>query len=102
MEKQSLLPPEMSSVHVQESRRHPGIFQRATAAWLRFSGPDVQRFSASLEDQERLRRSRVLSALCFLSIIVALLMIPTAVPVPTYWISILLFVLLETLAFFFN
>ena len=46
----------------------PGsLFQRVARVWLRFSGPNRARFNASLVDQERLRRSRILSALFLLS-----------------------------------
>ncbi len=70
------------------ARTQEHSWSRLVRAWLRFSGPARERFSSSLEDQERLRRSRVLSALFPLILVAILVIIPTAIPVPTYWISI--------------
>src|SRR5216684_1911764 len=79
-----------------------GIFQRMIHAWLRVSGPDARRFRATIEDQELLRRSRVLSALFSLIIVAVVLTAPTAIPVPTYWIPIGAFLVLGLVALVFN
>ncbi len=70
--------------------------------WLRITGPDPQGFSGSIEDQERKRRSRLLSALFSLVLVVVILAGPTAIPVPTYWIPLTSFILLSMVAIFFN
>jgi HAMP domain-containing protein len=88
MENQPLSPYEMPGENSSEPQEPSGLWQRIGSAWLHFSGPDIRHFSASLEDQERLRRSRVLSALFPLILIDALVIAPTAIPVPTYWIPI--------------
>jgi hypothetical protein len=57
-------------------------------SWITLSGPDTQRFGVSIAEKELFRRSRLLSALFFLFIIVILLTIPTAIAVPIYWVPI--------------
>ncbi|HLZ62528.1 MAG TPA: hypothetical protein VKR06_36745 [Ktedonosporobacter sp.] len=79
-----------------------GFFQRIIHVWLRFSGPDIRHFRATIEDQERLRRSRLLSALFALIIVTLLLTAPTAFPVPTYWIPLLCLLLLSLVALLLN
>ena len=79
-----------------------GLFQWMVQAWLRFSGPNTDRFSSSLAHQELLRRSRILSILLPLILIAAAIAAPTAVPVPTYWIPILSLLLLGLVAFVLN
>jgi hypothetical protein len=78
------------------------MLQRLVDAWLKLSGPDVSRFSASIEGQEQRRRSRLLSALFSLIIVVLLLAAPTAIPVPSYWIPIACFIVLSLTALLFN
>lgn len=91
------------SLENQEAVEERGsFFQRIARAWLRFSGPNRDRFSSSLADQERLRRSRILSALLPLVIIAAVIAAPTAIPVPTYWIPILLLVISGLFALLLN
>jgi len=81
----SLKIPEDNKAPVQGRRN---VFQRVAQSWLRFSGPNRDRFSSSLEDQERLRRSRVLSAVFLLLIVALLIEAPIAFFVPTYWIPV--------------
>jgi len=81
-------PYELSGENPPEPQEPAGFCPRIGNAWLHFSGPDVRYFSASLEDQERLRRSRILSALFPLIVLTALVIAPTAIPVPNYWIPI--------------
>jgi hypothetical protein len=78
------------------------LFQRIVLAWLRFSGPRKSRFSSSLEDQERLRRSRILSALFPLILTVILIATPTAVPVATNWLPLLTLFAIGGIAFLLN
>lgn len=78
------------------------LWQRLGRSWLHLSGPSIERFSSSLEDQERLRRSRVLSALFLLTPIAILIIIPTAIAVPIYWIPILVLFIFSLIAFFCN
>ncbi|HEY3992431.1 MAG TPA: hypothetical protein VGM01_06070 [Ktedonobacteraceae bacterium] len=84
------------------ARKQGNFWQRLGVSWLRFSGPDQRRFNQSLEDQERLRRSRILSGLLFLMLISVAIVIPTAIVAPTYWTAILIFVVLGFVAFFCN
>src|SRR5713226_115425 len=100
MNDQWSLPQEAPTEPVQPAKR--GIFQRVIRAWLRISGPDARRFRATIEDQELLRRSRLLSALFTLIIVAVLLTAPTAMPVPTYWIPIGAFLVLGLVAIVFN
>src|SRR5438552_3873304 len=78
------------------------IFQRLARFWLHLTGPNPDGFSASIEDQERKRRSRLLSTLFSLVLVVFIIAGPTAIPVPTYWIPIIAFILLSVLAISFN
>lgn len=85
-----------------EARARGSLFQRAARAWLRISGPNRDRFSSSLEDQERLRRSRILSALFPFILVAVLIAAPTAIPVVTYWIPIVSLLILSFIAFLLN
>jgi hypothetical protein len=100
MNKQTPIVPELVDDSVGQGRSSP--LQRLVSAWLRFSGPDKERFRPSLEDQERLRRSRVLSSLLLLILVALLIVIPTAILVSVYWVPILAFFLLSLIAFFCN
>lgn len=83
-------------------RRQGNVLQRLGSAWLRFSGPDKRHFSTSLEDQERLRRSRVLSALFPLTVVAVLMSIPSAVLESVYWLPLLVLFTFSILGFFCN
>lgn len=96
----SPLPPESAKNDLP--RQQENFFRRLGRGWMRFSGPDQKRFSSSFEDQERLRRSRVLSALFPLTLVAVFTIIPIAVPVPIYWIPILTLFGLTVLAFLCN
>ncbi len=102
MENQSLLRSELGSQEALARPGQRGIFRRIAAAWLRFSGPNIQRFTASLADQERLRRARSLSAILPLFFIAGLIIAPTAIPVPTYWIPVCFLLVLGCVALLFN
>ncbi len=78
------------------------IFQSLGKFWLHLTGPNPDGFSANIEDQERKRRSRLLSALFSLVLVVLIIAGPTAIPVPTYWIPIIAFILLSSIAIVFN
>ena len=79
-----------------------GTLQRLARSWLRVSAPDSGRFGASIEEQERLRHSRLLSAILFCGLAAILLAVPTAIPVPTYWIPVLLNLALSLVALVLN
>jgi tetratricopeptide (TPR) repeat protein len=64
------------------------FLERIVRMWIILSGPSSQQFGISIEEKELFRRSRLLSSLFFLFIVVILLTIPTAIPVPTYWVPI--------------
>ena len=83
-------------------RKQGNFWQRLGATWLRFSGPDQRRFGQSLEDQERLRRSRILSGFLFLMLVSMTMVTPTAIVVPTYWTGVLVFAVFGIVAFFCN
>ncbi len=100
MSDRSLLSPETSDG--SEARGQSNLLRRVWRAWLRLSGPDRNRFSSSLKDQERLRRSRILSALFPFIIVAVLIAAPTAIPVVTYWIPILSLLILGFIAFLLN
>jgi hypothetical protein len=102
MQNQSLFPQNAPTASERVARRMMGLFQRTIQTWLRLSGPNVQRFRTTIEDQELLRRSRLLSALFSLIFIVVILAAPTAIPVPTYWIPIIAFLVLSLVALALN
>ena len=102
MNNQWLLPQEAPTGSEPVQPGQKGVFHQMIRAWLRFSGPDPRRFRATMEDQELLRRSRLLSALFSLIIVAILLTAPTAIPVPTYWIPIIAFLLLSLVALILN
>ncbi len=79
-----------------------GMLPRLVRSWLSWSAPPRERFGTSVEEQERLRHSRLLSAILFCGVAVILLASPTAIPVPTYWIPILLNLVLILLALVLN
>lgn len=100
MQNQSLLSPERQKASSIQGRNT--IFHRMTQAWLRFSGPDVSRFGNSLEDQQRLRRSRSLSMIFPLFIVVVLIEAPDAVLDLTRWLPVVTLLALGLVAFFLN
>jgi hypothetical protein len=102
MNNQWLLPQEAPTGSEPVQPGQKDIFHQMIRAWLRFSGPDPRRFRATIEDQELLRRSRLLSALFSLIMVAILLTAPTAIPVPTYWIPIIAFLLLGLVALILN
>src|SRR6266536_3378085 len=62
--------------------------RRFVKMWITLSGLGAQQFGLSIEEEELFRRSRLLSALFFLFVVVILLTIPTAIPVPIYWVPL--------------
>jgi len=100
MNNQSLL--SQKTFDTSEPREQGHLFQRIARAWLRISGPPRDRFGSSLEDQERLRRSRILSALFPFIIVASLIAAPTAIPVSTYWFPIASLLVLSSIAFLLN
>lgn len=96
--------PAFSPERLDGDERHGrgNLFQRIALAWLHFSGPRKSRFSSSLEDQERLRRSRILSALFPLILTVILIATPTVVPVASNWLPLLLLFSTGGIAFLLN
>ncbi len=80
----------------------PGPIRKMVNVWLYLAGPKRASFGSSMEELERLRHSRLLSALLFCGIVVLLMVVPTAIPVPTYWIPIFLNLSLSAVALFLN
>lgn len=64
-------------------------FQEGWNLWLWLTGPDAQDFGKSIEEQERLRRSRLLSSLIPLIAIAICIFIPLALARPGDWIPII-------------
>ena len=96
------MPVASETVDTDAPGQHRNPLWRLGSAWLRLSGPNKERFGSSLEDQERLRRSRVLSALFPLIMVSILIVIPTAILVHVYWIPILMLFAFSLIAFFCN
>jgi hypothetical protein len=83
-------------------QKQNNFFQRMGRAWLRFSGPNLALFDSSLQSQERLRRSRIISVLHFLVIVTVVLFVPSAIPAPYAWFPLLVFTLINAISFFLN
>jgi len=102
MKDQAFVLPELPPENSATAQEKDDLVRRAARAWLRFSGPSKEHFSSSLADQERQRRSHILSALFLLVIVAVGIIAPTAIPVPIYWIPIFSLILLSSLAFLLN
>lgn len=102
MQDQSLFSPEVSKEDGTAVHERDTAWRRIVLWWLRLSGPNRSRFSDSLEDQERLRRSRILSSLFPLVGVAVLIEGPSAIPTPTYWIPIFSLLLLGSISFALN
>ena len=83
-------------------QKQMNIWQHIIQTWLRLTSPDPRIFGPGIEDQERKRRSRLLSALLSLVFVPVLLAAPTAIPVPSYWIPIISLIVLSLIAAAFN
>lgn len=70
------------------------IFQRGWNFWLWLTGPDARGFGKSIEEQERLRRSRLVSSLLPLILIALIVFIPLAFARPGDWVPITVIALL--------
>lgn len=92
--------PELVENNVELKRTR--FWRRLGSAWQRFSGPDRERFTSSLEDQDRLRRSRILSWIFLLVPLAIPLILPTALAVSVYWLPILTLTFLGLVAFLCN
>ena len=66
------------------------FLQRGWDLWLWLTGPDAQDFGKSIEEQERLRRSRLVSSLIPLIIVAICVFIPLALSRPGDWLPILM------------
>jgi|SRR5579859_26633 len=82
--------------------RRGGPFRQLWKAWLWLTGPRPTRFGVGIVAQERLRRSRLISALLILVAIVIALLIPSTVKVPNLWQPVLIQAVLAVLAAIFN
>lgn len=102
MKEQAFSLPELPPENNVTAREQNDLVRRAARAWLRFSGPSKEYFSSSLADQERQRRSHILSALFLLVVVAVGIIAPTAIPVPIYWIPILSLIVLSSLSFMLN
>jgi hypothetical protein len=67
-----------------------GVVRRLWAGWVRLIGPHPTLFSTSMSDQERLRRSRLVSALLLLICAAIGLLLPSLSVQPLIWRPVLL------------
>jgi hypothetical protein len=79
-----------------------GLLLRIVDAWCRFAGISKEQAGTSVEEQERVRHSRLLSIILFCSGLMTLFLIPTAIPVPAYWVPIILNLSFSLIALFLN
>lgn len=79
-------------------KRPAGPLGRPWRAWLWLTGPRPERFDRGIVAQERLRRSRLVSALLLLVALVIALLIPSTFTIPTLWQPILILAVLAVLA----
>jgi len=93
---------ETESAKMPAQPEKKGIISRTIRAWLRFTGVSYEQAGTSIEEQEHVRHSRLLSAILFCSGLTILFIIPTAIPVPTYWIPIILNFLASVVALVLN
>src|SRR5579859_1807867 len=93
---------EILSRDVSGQSEKRGILQRLIRSWLRLSAPHSEQFGTSIEEQEHLRHSRLLSAILFCGLVAILLAFPTVIPEPTYRIPILLNLSLSLVALVLN
>ncbi len=87
---------------LQASPRKATLWQSASNAWVRLTGPAAERFSQSTADQERLRRSRLLCAMFTLIPFAVVANVPIALTRPVYWITLSTLSLVSLLAVFAN
>jgi hypothetical protein len=71
-------------------QRRPSITGRLWASWVRLTGPHWSRFSKEISAQERLRRSRLISALLLMLVAAMLLLIPSLFVQPLIWRPVIL------------
>jgi len=91
---------------VQSPTQSSGLFARflhaCSLAWFRFTGPATLHFGHTLQGQERLRRSRLLSALLVLIPISWFLFLPDVLAVPKLWFALMTLVVLGIAAMLLN
>ncbi len=86
----------------QKSTSPFSSFQHGWDYWLQLTGPGAQNFDKSIEDQERLRRSRLLSSAIPLIIIAVVVFLPSAFTIPIFWIPIILITLFDVAIILLN
>ncbi|HLV98427.1 MAG TPA: hypothetical protein VKT82_07080 [Ktedonobacterales bacterium] len=82
--------------------KRAGPLRQLWNAWLWLTGPRPERFASAITGQERLRRSRLISALLLLVAAVMALLIPSAFSVAGLWQPILIQATLAVLALLLN
>ncbi len=103
---QSATPTRGASIH--EPAPSPGPKRpfvpgrRLWKAWLWLTGPRPERFGPDLAERERLRRSRLISALLLLVAIVIALLLPSAFAIPGLWQPLLIQAVLGLVAALLN
>ncbi len=85
-----------------EARKSGGFFRHLAQVWLDTSSPNRERFDSSLADQERLRRSHLLSKIFLLILVAAGIILPTVIPTSLYLIPVSSLILLSLLALILN
>ncbi|HEY7127403.1 MAG TPA: hypothetical protein VH540_25955 [Ktedonobacterales bacterium] len=81
-------PAALGTVSLQ--RRRASIAGRLWDGWVRLTGPHWSNFSKEISAQERLRRSRLISALLLLIVATIALLIPTLYVQPLIWRPVVL------------
>lgn len=80
----------VSGVFPAQPARRPGLFSRLWAGWLWLTGPNAAAFSDGLAAQERLRRSRLISALLVLVVLTVALIVPSALANQRNWFPVII------------
>lgn len=104
---QRIQPADLLESQLQESLppqppERGGPLRSLWRGWLWLTGPRPERFSSGIVGQERLRRSRLISALLLLVAVVMALLTPSAFSVPNLWQPMLIQAVLGVLAALFN
>src|SRR6266567_2630918 len=79
-----------------------GLWRRIAESWLRLTSPDPKNFSDHIQDQERLRRARLLGVMLFLIPITVVLSLPIVINVPLNAIPIGTLVILAVIVAVLN
>lgn len=90
------------SPEASRQARRSGPMRRLWKAWLWLTGPRPERFGESVAGQERLRRSRLISVLLIVDVVVFILLVFGALANPLLWIPVLITIGLGLVAALLN